>query len=86
MYSDDIGSIGGFILDDGTEIDLTHDDIGTPELCESHSDVQNTFFTTIDLPEIPIGTPYGWSPNDNCWYYFVNNTKIFKSVLLNNIV
>ncbi len=86
MYSDDIGSIGGFIFENGEEIWLTKHDIGNPEPCEFHSDVQNTFFTTINLPGIPIGTPYGWSPDDNCWYYFVDETKKFKSQLMNESI
>lgn len=84
MYSDNIGPIGGFVLENGTEIELVNDDIGTPVECDFEGDVQNTFFTTIDLPNIPIGTPYGWSPEDKCWYYFLADSRKFVSVLLND--
>lgn len=70
MYSDMIGTIGGFLAPDGTEIHLGTEDIGEPIPVDDASDVQGHFFTGIDLPGIPIGTTYGWSSEDMCWYYF----------------
>lgn len=69
-YSDLIGPIGGFTLLDGTEMQLTRDSITDPVPVDVYSDVQRTFLTEIELPGIPLGTPYGWSSYDMCWYYF----------------
>jgi hypothetical protein len=83
VYSDSIGTIGGFVLPDGSVLRLTPDDIGTPERCSTtNSDMQETFTTNIDLDDIPLGTPYAWSPSDNCWYYMLDNGVYYNAYLL----
>lgn len=83
VYSDSIGTIGGFILSDGSEIHLTQDDIGSPHKCSTiNSEMQETFTTNIDLDEIPLGTSYAWCPNDNCWLYMLDNGEYYRASLL----
>jgi hypothetical protein len=85
IYRDSIGTIGGFVLPDGSEISLEYDDIGMPQLCGSLGDLQETFQTTIEFDGIPVGTTYGWCPQDDCWYYIIDDGVYFSVRLLKDL-
>lgn len=79
-YDDSIGTLGGFWLDDGTTIELSLNDIGAPTKCYAFlEEIQKLFTTTMDIGPIPIGTKYGWSVEDMCWYYFVDDDTCYST-------
>lgn len=43
------------------------------------ADVQKVYTTMIDLPNVPNGTPYGWSHKFDAWVYFTAGTAVFAT-------
>ena len=80
-----IGSIGGFRYEciDGTFVDKSIElsNIGSITVCDNVNNYSNKTEclgiskTSIDLPDIPNGTDYGWDAIANCWVYFTNQNQ-----------
>jgi hypothetical protein len=62
---------------------LTPQNIGQIEVAESvkatSEDVQTMFYTSVDLPNVPKGTAYGWAHEIDCWVYFTAGTDRFAT-------
>lgn len=82
-WDSSIGNFGGFLYKNSnneiTEQQITLENIGEITKCidtleYSHiNDCIGISNTSITLPNIPIGSKYGWDPKTNCWIYFQNN-------------
>jgi hypothetical protein len=78
-----IGKFGGFYYKNSnneiTTEEITLENIGDiteciPTLEYSHiNDCIGISITTVELPNIPIGSKFGWDSVTNCWVYFFNN-------------
>ena len=82
-YDADVGEFGAFhyymngsAVPNHTVVFQSHNIGAIVSLSDNitSADVQDIFFTTIELPNVPTGTPYGWSHNYDCWAYFTNGT------------
>ena len=86
-WNSSVGNYGGFEYQKSsdnsetikTPIELT--EIGEIKECDNTKDyslfkyINGLSNTTVNLPGIPLGTPYGWSHVDNKWlYYAVSNS------------
>lgn len=78
-YDANVGNIGGFHYytvgssEPNFTLLLKPANIGAcvdTQFTITPSDIQKIFHTTIDLPGVPLGTPYGWSHDFDCWAYF----------------
>lgn len=55
--------------------------IGDINICDTTksytllNDISGLNKTTIELPNIPKNTPFGWSHEDNLWLYYTNKTN-----------
>ena len=79
-----IGKYGGFQYKNSND-EITTEEIKLENISEifecletfeySHiNDCIGISETTIDLPNIPKGSKFGWDHNANCWVYFNNNS------------
>ena len=59
--------------------------IGNITICNSNiqystpEDVSGLSTTTIELPNIPKGSSYGWDHINNVWVYYINNAPLYYS-------
>lgn len=82
-WDSSIGSIGGFKYQDYNDnvidkpIELSN--IGNITKIDNSDDYTNKkdclgiSKTTVDLPNIPIGSYFGWDDKNNSWVYFIDD-------------
>ena len=80
-----IGNVGGFRYEDYdgnftdkpielvniSDIKICNDDI----TYSTKNNILGVSKTTIDLPNVPIGSEFGWDDTANCWVYFTDDSK-----------
>ena len=84
-WDSSIGSLGGFRYIDysnnPTEKSIKKEQIGAITKCDPNKNLSpkskclGISKTTTELDSVPIGSDYGWSDSDDCWYYFTDESS-----------
>jgi len=82
-YDETVGRIGGFVYYKTDTTDpvfsqhIVLENIGPVLPCVPAvhtADIQKVCHTSVELPDIAMGTPYGWCHKHNAWVYFTHGT------------